>query len=294
MYPQQAIFRSKPFSRKTTPPSRVDIRLLVIFTEEARVETGGNPLDTSDSANLKSLIVNTIDIGNLALRKSGINVNIELGGILLDEDFVVTGNADTDLTNLQSDAGLDAARDKFWGDFFSAVFGSSSDPFFCGAARVQRPGCGDFMPITGCDVGEAFSEFAYHWTNVNCLILKPDILTHEIGHNLGAEHNIEAAVPVANASFPFSFGHWIDDGAASFQTIMSVRGFDRILRFSNPRKSYDGAPMGVSDSADNARTIEALAASVAAFRSPRPDFIFGESFEFGDLVTWPEIVTGAP
>lgn len=86
---------------------------------------------------------------------------------------------------------------------------------------------------------------------------------HELGHNLGAEHDHSHAgweTPI----FEFSYGH---DDPGVFATIMS---YDEPAGdvFSNPNINCEGQPCGVASgplAADNARGFNAIRDQVAAF-----------------------------
>ena len=98
---------------------------------------------------------------------------------------------------------------------------------------------------------------------------------HELGHNMGLRH--ERSDDNGNLPYPYSHGHLLNHGGASYRTIMHT-DFN-LLRFSNPRHLYpdsSGRPLGVpgdtptsrSDGpADAARSLNNTAAAVANFRA---------------------------
>lgn len=90
------------------------------------------------------------------------------------------------------------------------------------------------------------------------------VFAHELGHNLGAEHQNGANSP--NAGFATAF-----IVAGRFNTIMSSFGSghpDRyldVLNFSNPDVRCGGMPCGIPNVSDNARRMRDTMASVAGY-----------------------------
>jgi peptidyl-Asp metalloendopeptidase len=90
---------------------------------------------------------------------------------------------------------------------------------------------------------------------------------HEIGHNLGLEHDRANSSSVGSTAY----GYGYIDTAAGFGTIMSYFGGTRVKKFSNPNVVCNGAPCGkpisASDSAYAAAAIAAGMNVVAGFRA---------------------------
>jgi hypothetical protein len=93
---------------------------------------------------------------------------------------------------------------------------------------------------------------------------------HELGHNMGSHHDIDTAGGDYGA-YSYSRGYRQTLGATSgFATVMAYSDGPQtqLNRFSNPAvAACMNRPCGVSGSSDNARTLTATAAKVAAFRS---------------------------
>ncbi len=91
------------------------------------------------------------------------------------------------------------------------------------------------------------------------------VFSHEVGHNLGAEHQIGATSQSPGYGTAFvRFGQ--------FHTVMGSFGsgipqrYRRLDRFSNPSQLCGGRPCGIAGVADNARRLRDNMAAVAAFR----------------------------
>jgi hypothetical protein len=90
---------------------------------------------------------------------------------------------------------------------------------------------------------------------------------HELGHLQGARHNPENDP----TSSPFSYGHGYQDPQQNWRTVMAYNcssNCTRQLFWSNPNKTYGGTATGTNSLSDNARVLNATAATMAAFKSP--------------------------
>lgn len=91
---------------------------------------------------------------------------------------------------------------------------------------------------------------------------------HEIGHNMGNRHDHRTDPTATSGVFSYSFGHGIDN---SFVTVMgypsSFTNASRVGKFSNPLVLCNSQACGVSNSADNALSMNNIRAQVAAYRT---------------------------
>lgn len=204
-----------------------------------------------------------IDLANLSFRNSDVDVVVRTVGII-EADMSISTNCFTDLAAAQQNSEIRALRDQYRADIVVAL----TDGSYCGCGYVQQaPGF--------------FFDWAYSVTSYRCTVGSLTV-AHEIGHNLGMEHNPENGAAPEHASFPHSFGHRIN---GHFKTVMSYFSSDacsdgcpRIPHFSNPDITVDTVPTGIIDQRDNALTARKLAPDVAAFFSADdedyPEFSF--------------------
>jgi len=162
-----------------------------------------------------------------------------------------------DLSWLADDPGVAALRDQYAADMVSLIVNSGSG---CGIAYVMR------------NPGPGFENSAFQVTHMNCAIGNLSY-AHEHGHNMGFEHDPANGASPGNASYPWSFGHFVD---GSYYTVMSYHyectpGCTRVAHFSNPDILHpdilhQDQPTGIADERDNARTGDLTASIVAQFR----------------------------
>jgi hypothetical protein len=132
---------------------------------------------------------------------------------------------------------------------------------------------------TGCGIAylmvpesAAFAPNAYSAVYSGCL--SQHSLAHEIGHLQGNMHDRDSSSVGGAFAFSYGFRRCVSDGTG-FRTVMgySCVGANRVTQFSNPDVSFNGWPTGISydtdpaSSADNVRSMNQTADTVAAFRS---------------------------
>ncbi|HEV2845620.1 MAG TPA: M12 family metallo-peptidase, partial [Thermoanaerobaculia bacterium] len=102
-----------------------------------------------------------------------------------------------------------------------------------------------------------------HWECTN----GQSVFAHEVGHLLSARHDPS----VDPSTRPFLYGHGYQyTKAPRWRTIMAYPCLDapcaRVNYWSNPKKRYNGKPMGTKAVHDNARVLNMTRLAMAGFR----------------------------
>jgi hypothetical protein len=132
----------------------------------------------------------------------------------------------------------------------------------------------------GCGIGWLMSTVTASFENYGFSVVERSCATgyfsfgHELGHNMGARHD---AYVDKNTTTPYPYAHgYLNTSAASpWRTIMAYndacaavgKNCTRIQYWSNPAVNFGGVPMGTASAADDHRTLNNTAATVANFRS---------------------------
>lgn len=251
-----------------------EIDVLVVYTAGAMASAGGTPQD------IESRIELGIAETNTSYLNSGITTSMRLVGI---EPVTYTESGsmslDRDRLRIDGDGFLDEVhpwRDAYGADIVHMI--------------ISNPGCGIAYIMTVVD--PSFEEFAFCVTMEAC-ISPNHTFPHEMGHLQSARHDYDAD-PTMNS--PFSYNHgYNDDVTFVWRTIMSYNNCGgspctRQLYWSNPDVDHPvtGTPMGIPEgqpfAADNRKTLNNTALTVANFRSSA--VIFSDGFESGDLSAW--------
>ena len=242
--------------------SDVTVDVAVVYTPAAREALGG-------AAATEAQIDLVIAVTNQVLAESDANIRVALAG-RSEVDYRETGDGFLDLGRLAdpSDGHMDevhALRDEVGADLVSLMVAESS---VCGLAYLA----GAFsLTIEGC----AF--------------------THELGHNFGLSHD-RYEVGGGSLAHPaygyvnqrgFAVGaapsnRWTTMMAYADQCRDSYTFCSGVPRFSNPRQSHNGDPLGiaygdggsgVNGPADATAVLDATGPIVAAWRDhvPRPN-----------------------
>ncbi|MEN1972205.1 FG-GAP-like repeat-containing protein [Luteimonas sp. MJ204] len=226
-----------------------------------------------------------VTVGNQTLANSDVAASFRLVGTL-QVDYPDTGSNKTALEQLTGSTGsanvpvpaslqpLRAARETYGADLVSLVRRFRD---------AEHDGCGIAWLVGGGQVTitPGYEKFGYSAISDSNGMGAPDnghycrdeTLVHEIGHNMGSQHDDEAARDddgeLEYGRFPYSFGYKTTAAAGNFYTVMAYgdAGQTAWRIFSNPQSTYcGGRPCGVANQADNARSLRATVPLIAAFR----------------------------
>lgn len=236
--------------------STTEIVVLGVYTTNLVSERGS-------VAAAETEFVNLLEIANQAHIDSGTRVRLVLGG-LLETDYppnAFNAQALDDVTNNTLPDGLDifAARNARSADLVAMLRPYAPDDPSCGIAYLNGGG-----------LAGSYASSSYGFSVTACGAYT---MAHEIGHNLGSAHDREAMTvdgTLGYGAFDFSFGYRYDANPA-FATIMAygLEGQARVGYFSSPgRTACLGLPCGIRDQADNVRSMNLMADTIARFRDP--------------------------
>ncbi len=251
-----------PPARKDSAPVQID--MLVVYTSAALARAGSR-------AGLEALILNSADYANLAYANSAIELElnvVHMDEVVYEEDM--QGSIALAKLTFRGDGVMDevhALRDAYDADMVSLCLGAGN------------VGMGWILDSLEGDISEqAFSITSYS-------LLGGSIFAHEVGHNMGCDHDQEHITAEGYRLFGYSRGWRFlgSEGGDLWRTVMSYSPGARIAHFSNPDISYMGTPTGIpvghADEANCALTINTSAPFIAQNR-PR----VGEDEGEGEIV----------
>tara|TARA_R110000782_G_scaffold45706_3_gene101279 strand:+ start:2781 stop:4469 length:1689 start_codon:yes stop_codon:yes gene_type:complete len=225
------------------------IDVLVVWTPAARSSSGG-------TNGMLSLISSAIASANNAYANSQIGTRLRLV-FATEVAYSESSSNSTDLGRLRStnDDFMDevhALRVQYEADMVAMINAGSGS---CGVAYLMT------------NLSTNFRSSAFSVTRYSCAVGNLTF-AHELGHNMGSAHDRDNA---GNALFSYSFGYrWVSTNGVQYRSVMAYSPGQRISRFSNPNVDYVGTPTGIpqgtAGAADNARSINEAASTVANFR----------------------------
>jgi hypothetical protein len=226
------------------------IDVMIVYTPSSRVTVGGTEA-------IEALIESYFEYTDMVHEQSGVAFRFRLVHAQ-EVDYVESGNSLTDLARLRAigDGFMDEVhplRDQFGADLVSLINTSGS----AGVGYTMQ----ELSPAFECS---AFSAIGA----VTDPIPGGLVFAHETGHNMGCNHNNFPGAPPG--VFCYSFGYRTPD--EQWRTIMSSSPGAFVDVFSSPNLEIDGQPLGVAgdgcppDAADNVRSLNEAAATVAGFR----------------------------
>lgn len=263
----------------------------------AQAATGGTTVDVllgytagfvsmmGGASQAQTRLNHIVTVGNQAFSNSSVAVNLRLVGTL-QVGHTDAGSNQTALEQLTGSNGqssvpvpgslqpLRAARETLGADLVALVRRfRDADHDGCGIAWLVGGGQNPITP--------PYERFGYSVVSDSNGMQSPDnghfcrdeTLVHEIGHNMGSQHDREAATEDGQLSYgryPYSFGHKTNAANGNFYTVMAYgdTGQTAYRIFSNPQSTYcGGRACGVANQNDNARSLRQTAPLIAAFRA---------------------------
>jgi|KBSMisStaDraftv2_1062788.scaffolds.fasta_scaffold09082_4 hypothetical protein len=220
----------------TAADSGSTIDVMVLYSNQSAVAAG---------AAIGAQIQQAVDTANLVYANSGITTRLRL--VHSEQlNYTESGNIDTDLQRLPSNATVASLRNTYGADLVVMLTEGGG---YCGSSYLGPSSSYAFAVVNrGC----ASSNYSF---------------PHEVGHLFGARH--DAFVDASTT--PYAYGHGYVNCTQGFRDVMaypSQCGGTRIAYFSTPLLTYGSpaSPLGTAATADNVRVHNSNALTVANFR----------------------------
>ncbi len=233
------------------PDTGAFVDLLLLYTPAARVAMGG-------TAAVQAEAIAAVNISNFALQESGLGFRYR--AVYIGEvSYVESGSSTTDLGRLRSvgDGILDEVhglRDTYDADVVTLLTQASD---VCGVGYVMGPGA----------VNSGFAAWAFNVTIARVCASAGLSLAHEIGHNLGLQHDrVNAGTPPA---FDFAYGFAVPGVARSVMAYACTTGgaCPRQPIYSTPLRNFPAtATTAGTPVDDNTRALQLTVPVAVNFR----------------------------
>jgi len=220
-----------------------DVDVMVVYTTNAKNNQGGTNA-------MSSLINLAVSETNTGYQKSDVTQRLVLVYSQEEVGYTENGNFSTELGRLRSknDGHMDdvhGLRDQYGADCVSLIVGGSQ---YCGIAYLMT------------NVSAGFESNAFSVVSRSCATGYYSF-GHELGHNMGCAHDSANA---GSAAYGYSYGWRTSNNA--YRTVMAYSPGSRINYYSNPSKNKNGYALGQTNSAENWRSLNNTASTVAAWR----------------------------
>ena len=233
----------------SNPNPTIDV--LVVYTPLARQNAGG-------TVAIESLIDLAVLETNQAYTNSQVAQQLrlvrqeELLGYLENGDFLTELNRLTDPADGYFD-NVHLLRNQYGADEVAMIVDGTQ---YCGIGWLMTT------------LSPGFENHGFTVTSKQCATGYYSF-AHELGHNMASHHDHANA---SGALYPYSYGYRSASG--NYRTIMAYAPGTRIQNFSNPNVSYMGEVLGIPDgqmdAAENWKSLNNTAATVAQFRCAIP------------------------
>ncbi|PTR33479.1 ricin-type beta-trefoil lectin protein [Luteibacter sp. OK325] len=237
------------------------VDVMIGFTTGYAAYRGGTDVATT-------AITNLVDNANSILLNSNVQADFRLVGTM-EVAYPDTGDNGDTLSLLASGStaatpgSLRFYRDQYGADLVSLVRRYDTSQNGCGIAYIPQANYATTGPDQAFSViGDGSVDLGNGYTSY-CAVTT---LAHEMGHNLGAQHNRQTNS--TGGLFAFSYGYRND--SAGFYDVMSygLDGQEAERLYSTPNRSIcKGLPCGDAASADVARTLSQTMPIAATFRA---------------------------